>query len=228
MSIKSSFIQLKLFQKIELYIIVIIAFILLNYLLEQYLDKNKTIPKVTNQIATTNYALLKQKIIKKDKNQIIKEINNISTKFNIAILHSNYSKSNIKLKLKGKHSKVINFLDYLCSHFNIENFNIIKQDSIILSEVNIKIKYYFNPNLEYNLRKDIINPFVNYTRTSRRTEENLKLNAIVANNIMINNKCYRLFDIVNRYKIIEINKNSVKLKHLKSKKDIILKVYDDK
>lgn len=226
MSIKNNFENLKFFQKVELYIIVIIFFIIGMFIYDNYIHEKNMTSKPNNNFSENKIKLLKSKMIKKEKNQIIKELDEIAIKYGIDILNSTYNRSTIDFVFNAKLKDSINFLGYINIHFELISFDISQKNKIISTRVKLEIKRYFNPNLEYKSFDSIVNPF-KYNKAKLK-EKNLNLNAIIGNNVLINSKIYTLFDIVNNHKIIEIKQNNISIKNIKTGQISTLKVYNDK
>ncbi len=227
MSIKKSFENISLIQKIEIYILTIIFFVSLNFIYDEYFQ-NKTVITNNSTINTQNMNILKSKITKKDKNQIIKELDNIANNFKITITSSSYSKENISLKFSGGFTNLVNFLNYLSIHFNIEDFELSLNEKDFISTVKLNTKYYYNSNLTYKPNLNIVNPFINIEHNISKSNINFKLTAIVSDNVCINEQWCTQNSIINNHKVVSIEKNMVELENIQTNKRFTLKVYDDK
>ncbi|MEA2050513.1 MAG: hypothetical protein U9O56_07270 [Campylobacterota bacterium] len=228
MNIKTNFEEISFIQKIELYIIIIAIFIVLNYFYTNYIHTIKTPLKNTN-VSKINQKLIDSKLIKKSKIILIKEIDEISEEFNINILKAQYYKNYFNLKLDGNFIDIINFYNHLSVHFNIKYFNINIENKKIVANIKFDIKYYFNPKYIYNKLNNIPNPFV-YKTKNKSLKKDIKIivNAIVGNNVLINHKWYTQDSTINNYKLNLIDKDFILLEDLKSKKILKVKVFNDK
>ena len=233
MNLKSSFQKLSLLQKVKLYIVVIIFYILIFYIYDKFYNKNKTI-KTTSKISTESIdkiKSLKSKITTKTTNHIVKLIEQRSDKLNCFISDIKIKKNNINLTIEGNIYNIINFLNYLQNHFIIEQFNLEYQKDILSSTISLNTKYFYNPNKIYNKITNLPNPFINIKNETFRKIEKfikpLKVDAIVDSNIFINNKWYKLNDIIDGKRIISIKLNIVKFIDIKTSKVTYIKVYNE-
>ena len=233
MNLKSSFQKLSLLQKVKLYIVVIIFYILIFYIYDKFYNKNKTI-KTTSKISTESIdkiKSLKSKITTKTTNHIVKLIEQRSYKLNCFISDIKIKKNNINLTIEGNIYNIINFLNYLQNHFIIEQFNLEYQKDILSSTISLNTKYFYNPNKIYNKITNLPNPFINIKNETFRKIEKfikpLKVDAIVDSNIFINNKWYKLNDIIDGKRIISIKLNIVKFIDIKTSKVTYIKVYNE-
>ena len=229
MNIKDYYEETTSFQKFELYIIVVIFFLSCNFLYDNYLVSNELKYTKSDTVLQNKILNLKAKIIKKEKTEIIKELDNVSEKFNLLTTSSSFHHEYIHLEFNGEFKDVINYLHYISLHFNIESFELHIDEELIKSSVKLQINHYFNPQTIQKPNKTIINPFINKVRAKKIATKKLtlKLYAIVSNNILINNTWYTKNDIVENHIILDIGKNKVKLKHKQTNREIILSVYEE-
>jgi len=227
--LKNSFTKLKLFQKIELYLLVIMFFGFGYYLLKFIPISQSNITKnpSSNQNIILKINQLKENIIKKPKNSFVELLEIIASKNNISIKSIQLNKNKITLHTIGGYQNSIYFLTYLQNHLQIDSFQLEYKKARLMVDIVIDIKYLFDKNIEYNSIENIPNPFINTKIRSYKNKDNLVVTAIVSNMVMINNKWYKVGDNIKANKIISIGLNSIKIKNSKTNKIAIVKVYHE-
>ncbi|MEA3554443.1 MAG: hypothetical protein U9R39_08600, partial [Campylobacterota bacterium] len=235
MNLKNNFIKLSLFKKIILYLTVVIFNIVLFYIYDAYYNSNKT-----NNINYNNknqYAKdiksIKSKIRKKENTNIIKLIEKKSELLNCFIYNINSKRENINLSVKGNLNNIINFLNFLQNHFYIKQFDLKYEQNILFTTISLNTKYFYNSNKIYSDISNIPNPFVNKIRTTNKKIKNInknhifKVDAIIDSNIFINNRWYKVNDVLDGKRVVSVDLNTVNLIDLKTAKVTILKVYNE-
>jgi hypothetical protein len=239
MNLKINFLKLTLFQKIELYLIVVIFYILIIYFYNEFLVQNKTIIRTSkiNASSVNKAKNLNSNITKKNNTYIFKLVEQKSETLNCFIYDIKFQKKSINISIKGKLINIINFLNYLQNHFIIEQYELIYEKNTLFSTITFDTTYLYNPNKIYNELISIPNPFINISKNNNleivkkdkilKTNSVLKIDAIVDSNIFINNKWYKINDIIDGKKVLSIKLNSVDLVDIKTSKKINLKVYNE-
>jgi hypothetical protein len=211
--------------KILIFLLVPLLFIVIFLLLNQYIipEQNKNI------IQTISQYKLKINNINAYSNKtstlnVIKYTQDMAIKFDIKIIHFNFTKNNSKLELEGKFQNILLFLinleynidiKYLEFYINNKKFNA----NISFSNAIISFK-------KYAKKIEIIpNPFI--TQISHKSAKSLKLLAIFNQEVCINDIWYKKGDKIKGYILKYIFKDSVVLK--KKVKTLTLKIrIDDK
>lgn len=139
--------------------------------------------------------------------KLVKDIESFCLLKKIKINAIDYNKSNLSIKGKASLSKINNLITKI---ENINNFS--KINSLNIEKSKNKNQYVFEINTEF--KKYYIKPKIEIIKkTKPRNRDIFKLKAIIANNVLLNNKWYTLNDFVSKYQVIKIEKNLVLLKY---------------
>jgi len=153
--------------------------------------------------------------------EIIKKIENYSNSEKIKIISIEYKNKNLLIKGKTtllKIKSLIRKLEIINNYSNIILVNIlIKGKSNEYSfEINTEFKKYYIKDKNKTEKKD------KAQLVKKKSKDIFKLNAIVSNYILLNNKWYTLKERVGKYKIIEIKEKSVILDYKGTNLDLKL------
>jgi len=235
MSISSSFAKLKLFQKIEIYILVIMFYGTIYYYLEDIYPIETKVVKTIDE----NKNISKVKVINIKKlniNETIKLLDTKAISLDIIIDRIDINK-NISISFSGKYIDCINMLSYMEQHLKIDNIKLKKVEKNIEVKVDIVKRYFFNKGIIDKNYKDI--PFI-FTKIKEvkikeiKKEEkkekkidSLKLIAIFFDEVNINNIWYKNKDFIKENQQITIlDNNSIMVENIKTKDKKILYVYN--
>lgn len=197
--------------KIELFIFPFLLFFLFFFLYEE--ENSFEAPSLQ---ATIN----KKTQINFKSVDIIKDIEEYMHKEKIKLIKLSNIKNRIDLEASAHNTKQIKLLNF------IENYNAYsKITSLKIEDKNIKIiisfdkKYIKRTNKKVNEKLKLLEEYVDYAKK-------FKLNAIIADSVLINNKWFKIEDkIDDNFKLIKIRKEGVSLK---SKETIVnLRLYDE-
>jgi hypothetical protein len=195
--------------KLELYILPL----LLIYLIVFFYSDFTTSP---HNIKTYDFNKLENKKYSGLFLELSKEIEGFCNRRKIKLLSIKNSQKSFFIKGETNIKKIyslINKLEYLNSYTNLVKLNINKKSSNIYNfELHIKMDQFYVKNRRNHLLKKI-DKFTN----------KLNLKAIVSSYVFINKKWLVQDEIINGYKIINIQKNFVELS--KNTKKIKLWVY---
>ena len=235
MNLKKYFINLPLFQKIEIYLIVVMLYGALYYLMDDnYLFQNNQEELISKNLQDNKHRkILKSKIIKKENNFLVKLIEQKSGDFECFIEEIKIKTNSIDINISGKYISVIEFLNFLQNHFLINSFNINFDKNIFIVVVSLDTKYFYNPNKIYNNIVNIPNPFIKINKHINKITKksnpiiNIKIDAIVDSNVFIKDNWYKLNDIYNNKKIVSIGLNSVEFIDMKTLKKEIKRVHNE-
>jgi len=153
--------------------------------------------------------------------EIIKKIENYSNSEKIKIISIEYKNKNLLIKGKTtllKIKSLIRKLEIINNYSNIILVNIlIKGKSNEYSfEINTEFKKYYIKDKNKTEKKD------KAQLVKKKSKDIFKLNAIVSNYILLNNKWYTLKERVGKYEIIEIKEKSVILDYKGTNLDLKL------
>ncbi len=232
MSIRDNFKKLKLFQKIELYLIVLMFYGAVFYFLDDMEFKTSNIVQTKDEnIYNKQYKSLKTKISKKDNNLLIKILEEESNLLNIFIIKSKTTKAGITMVYSGKFTDSINYLNYIKNHFNIKSFDFKYEKHKLTTTMEISTQYFYNQNMIYYKLANIANPFTNNKQISplvaNKENKELNINEIISSHISINGKWYKKGSIIKNKKIVSVNSNSVELIDINKNNKYIIKVFND-
>lgn len=197
--------------KIELFIFPFLLFFLFFFLYEEENSFEAPSLKATfNKKTQINFKSV----------DIIKDIEEYMHKEKIKLIKLSNIKNRIDLEASAHSTKQIKLLNF------IENYNAYsKITSLKIEDKNIKIiisfdkKYIKRTNKKVNEKLKLLEEYVDYAKK-------FKLNAIIADSVLINNKWFKIEDkIDDNFKLIKIRKEGVSLK---SKETIVnLRLYDE-
>lgn len=220
--------QLAFFQKLELYLIILIVYFGIYYYFENSMsfDKqmrfdqssNKLISKKIQQISSNKaLELVQQKLI---ESHIQEDSLTIQGK-------------NLLLEFQSSYNKSFRFLQFLENHFSIEYLNIDAQKSFLKIKVILNIKNIFDIQQSKFINGKLGNPF--YFKSTRQNKiekiktdnfivPQIQIDAILDNEILIDGVWYGLNDSIKDNKIIKIEQERVIFKNLLHKKKFIIKM----
>ncbi|MEA3288977.1 MAG: hypothetical protein U9Q04_02250 [Campylobacterota bacterium] len=230
MNFKNYFEKLSLIQKVEIYIISMIFYSLLFIYSDQLFveEKKEILPKLDTSF-NTKLKQLEQKIDKTTQGIVFVKIEQTLQLYNIKTKKIQFDKNNCSLDIEGKLSDIMNFLNYLSIHFNINTIKIHKEQNTIVSSLTLNTKYIYNEKRKIQNINNIPNPFSlkrSYTNYKNRT--NFKINAILDNEVYINQNWYKTNDKIEGYVIKNISPNGISLENIKNKKLLYLEVHSTK
>lgn len=230
MNFKNYFESLKLVQKIELYLIVLIlqGFIFLYF--EDiksffYKDIQNSKVEVVQDKNNTN-RVKNDRIDKISDNELLQFIFKSSDRYNLFVNEYEIYKNHIEVKLDGPFEPLIKILLYFQEHLNITSFELQENqenNNDIILDLVIKKDYFYNSYKSSEIVQNkiealqIISPFQNKSQnedTLKKQEsgvklEELKLSAIIKDEVLIDGKWYKQGDSINQNKILKIDKNTI-------------------
>jgi len=229
--LKNSFEKLSLIEKIELYCIIIIFFVILFTFSKNILPKIETKSKIS-QIKQYHLTNLENKIALKSDKAIIDYIEKVIEKNNLFSPSISQENNSIFLSIEGSFEEIMNTLNILQKHFILENFTIFKSDNNqtkVKSTVLLVNKYFLNQNLKSKKLQNLVKPFKNskQNNSKKKKTKEIQLDAIVGNDIFIDSKWYKKGDSIQNYTIIQIKSNFIKILNTKTKKAKIIRLHND-
>lgn len=158
--------------------------------------------------------------------EIIKKIENYSNLEKIKIISIDYKNKNLLIKGKTtllKIKSLIRKLEIINNYSNIILVNILTKgkNNEYSFEINTEFKKYYIKDKNKTENKTENKDKVQVVK--KKSKDIFKLNAIVSNYILLNDKWYKLKERVGKYKIIEIKEKSVVLDY--KGKNLNLKLY---
>jgi len=137
-------------------------------------------------------------------------INKNIQKYQIFLREIKITQNTIDIKVDGSFNNVINFLSNVSQNFTINQFEISKKDDSIHLTLRLSKKFSMSKT-EYKELEKIANPFVSREVSQASILSNLKIDAIIGLEILVNNNWYKKDDMINEFKIIEVRKTTVLL-----------------
>ncbi len=219
-SIENKFNNLSKKTILELFLILIILFVLLIV----FIKDNKK--KIDIDFEVVEY--------REDIHAVYNKIKAIE---DLKILSSNVYKKSINISTKSTMQHlvfIINSIENINDYIKISDINISKEENLYKMNFIVKLSIYKERNKKYLVEyKKPIHTIVledniqkintsNILEQNNQKEESFKLNAIVFNSIILNGKYLKLDEKINDYKIIEIRHKSVKLSNNQNTMEIFL------
>ena len=218
MGFRNYFYNLSFFQKVELYLIVVLLYGVVWYKKDDIFQ-----PKYT-QIKTIHHQYSKPSNIK-----LVNLVEKYNKQFQVNIYNITFRNNQLTITFKAKFIDTINLINLYQKYFIIDYLILKSKDNSIETELTIDISQIYNPNQSYQ-NISIPNPFIEYKVRKKKVKhfKPIKILAIVDNSILVENRWYKKGDIVyGVYKIINIKLNTVILRNIVTKQQIIKKVYDE-
>ena len=191
--IEDSFNSFNLRMKIELFILPLLILGGLAFLITKPTMK-KSYNK-TDMFSKIQTLQMNEKIV-----NVIKNIENYANENSIKIKSMSSSKKNIKIELYANKKEQIRFIKFLEDYNSFSKIKtlFIKQKDLSL-ELSFK-KIYLKEQIDLENR---------IAKLEEKNDINLKLQAIVGEKVLINDKWLEINSIFNEYELIKINTNSV-------------------
>ncbi|XPV69360.1 MAG: hypothetical protein ACNI25_02005 [Halarcobacter sp.] len=208
-SIESKFEKLSTFIKIELFISPCILVLIFYYFQEpkKLISKNFINSGVEVNKLHMNINML----------EVLNDIEKFAIKNNIKLLNISNTQDRVKVSIKTKSFyDFIIFLNFL-EHYNSFSKIISIEDNSILKEIEIGFDRFY-------VKKD--SDFIKQIDKKTTLNKKFNLKAIVNKKLFIDNRWLKIGDTLGKYKIVEIDKNSI---YLKSEKSVLkLEVFNGK
>ena len=236
--LKNNFDKLLFRQKIQLYFLIPIFFVIIFIVLQEqfFIDAKKMLP----QKQQFSIQSLSDKIVVKNNKEIIDYIETELAKYKIFVQSITTSNQTISLSIKSSFDSMIQFLYTLEQHLVIEEFFLEKLDA---NTTNIKSRivflnhYFANPNQRDVVLNDIKNPYEIESRIPIQKEQNkvkeklqvksIQIDAIMLNEVFIEGDWYTIGDIVQDNKIVKIEPTLIKLLNQTTKNIKVIRLESD-
>jgi len=229
LNIKSKFQALKTFQKIEIYIIVLILYSFIVVFSSDIVTfiKPHSLSNITHTtLKTKQYA---NTYIRMDDISLMNYIDTLSREKNTTILESKILKKSMYVKTEANHSEIMEFLTTIENHFVINNFELIEENEQTILNIMIDTNYFYKSPMTTKRVKNP-NPFFQNKIKKQKVnnvDTKLKITAIISNEVLIDAIWYKEGDSVRNFKILLIFKDKVQFKNLITKQIVTEKVSYD-
>lgn len=192
--------------KIELYIFPLILLYLIFLIFQ---STKEEIPKIETKV-NVNESLNQE--FKDSFLNLFSDIETFALKNQIKILTINNNKKIITIKSKAK---LINVEKFIKKIENMNNFTNIKLLTMIkddLENYKVEMQIDLSKFLIKKIEQEVDIPLENEKLLNNKENSNFKINGIILNYAFINDTWLTINDVINEYKIVEIEKDFVVLK----------------
>jgi len=235
--LKNKFIKLSFKEKIELYSIVLIFFIILFVIIQKIVIVQDT--NIPNKQKLYVKNLVDKIVVKKDK-EIIDYIETKIAKYDVFVQSMTSSSHTVCLTINSSFDTAIKLLQQLNQHLLIEEFSLNKLNSrnnLIQTKIIIVSNYFLNQNQKGKKIISVKDPFRSKAITPSISLENkpiqkvpqdtIQIDAIVANEALIEGDWYKKGDIFHKRFIVKIEPTVVKFVDKRSHKTITIGLESD-
>ena len=222
MNIESKFENLELREKIFLYLIVLIVSVLIYIFYDRYLHSFSPSPIENRSPLPLSVNSNNIKIVEKSDVEILEYLNKNTRIKNLTITDINILKRDISLKLIGGFENQIEFLSLVESNFEIKSFDMSYNKNIELSLI-IGKQYFKDKGDKKSLPPKLSNPF--YLKNVVVIPHDIRVDAIIKDEVLVDNIWYKKNDIIKRYKLLNIFPNYIVLLDIQTQEKIIKDIY---
>lgn len=216
--IKKAFENLSLVQKIQLYLLLPMFFWLLLFSIETLLvSPNKGV----NFQQKNRVTIDKNKIEKSISAKVINFLEEKIELYSLSLKTINIKTKNISLEVTGGLENSLSFVQKIQIHLKIVSYKLIKNEKDIHLTLHLNSEYFFNKEL-------IDKEFVVASKRSKKHFINLKIDAIVNGEVLLDNLWYKEGEIYkNKYQIIQITQQYIKIKHISTQDSFKVNLSDE-
>lgn len=240
MRFKNYFQKLSLFQKLELYILVLLFYSVIFYFYDEiaFQMKDQDTQNSTILDYQKKYNSLHLKMAEINDNEILTFIEKEASKNNL-LLHSLLINSdNIAIKCSGDFTSIVTLLQSCQTHLLIKNFQLSSVKNKIYCDFQVGKNYFYNTNLPLSEIKKPHNPFFQVEITKEIKEQNITKEpsqnsikiiplAIVSNEVLLLGKWYKVGEVIGNEKIVAIDTTTIQMKNIKTKHKYTVKVKNE-
>lgn len=227
MNFKKYFESLRVLQKIEVYLIVVIFYSLL------FIYHKEIINLVTLQKSSTTQDLQRvQKRASKSSDTKISSITNLelvnymtkqSKNSNIIIEEYKVYTNYLELKVNGSFNFLLDYLLEMQNHFYIISFEILENNDLLSATIVVKRNYFYEGlKSQKNLKSQKIENIFQVQKSVKFIpKEKIKIMAIINDEVLVDGIWYKKDDLIEGHRIEEINKKSIVLFDIQKKLKIV-------
>lgn len=232
MFFKEKFESLSFFQKVEIVLIIIISYGGILYYLDNFFYLENKKDKEVQTIQTIN---ISQKIQPIYQDKALKYLQNKLVDLKIENSSLVVQDQQLALEITTTYKKAFTLLSILENHIQIESFSIVSKKKLLNLQLLLDTKYMFNINETNRYYIKQSNPF--YYQKENIEKEDLKLkakfqaptfqiNAILGDEVLIDQQWYQLEESIQNNKIIKIEKDRVLFKNSTNQKTFYIKYHN--
>lgn len=220
--------QLALFQKVELFLIILIVYFGIYYYFENYInfDKQMIFDQSSNKI-------ISKKIQQISSNKVLELVQKKLIELHIQEDALTIQGKNILLEFRTSYNKSFKLLQFLENHFKVVDLNINAKESFLKIKVIVDIQNTFDIQQTNSINDKLQDPFyyqnikqkkIETTKTDNFIIPQIKIDAILGNEVLVSGVWYQLHDSIEENKIIKIEKERVLFKNSPTKKEFTIKM----
>lgn len=224
MNFKKYFNSLRIVQKIEVYLIILIfygfIFIYHQDIIEFFI--NQEVQETTqSDIITKSSKLKNTKVSFITDLELVTYMTKQSKNRDIVIGEYRLYKNHVELKIDGDFNSLVNLLLEIQNYFHIISFEITENNDGLTLTIVVKKNYFYNDDTPIITKQRVENLFESEKNTPVVLRDEIKIMAIVAKEVLIEGIWYKQNDVIDRYRVVNINKESIELFDIQKKQKIL-------
>ena len=224
MNFKKYFNSLRIVQKIEVYLIILIFY---GFIFIYHQDIigffiNQEVQETTqSDIITKSSKLKNTKVSFITDLELVNYMTKQSKNRDIVIDEYRLYKNHVELKIDGYFNSLVNLLLEIQNHFHIISFEITENNDGLTLTIVVKKNYFYNDDTPIIIKQRVENLFESEKNTPVVLRDEIKIMAIVANEVLIEGIWYKQNDVIDGYRVVNINKESIELFDIQKKQKIL-------
>ena len=224
MNFKKYFNSLRIVQKIEVYLIILIFY---GFIFIYHQDIigffiNQEVQETTqSDIITKSSKLKNTKVSFITDLELVNYMTKQSKNRDIVIDEYRLYKNHVELKIDGDFNSLVNLLLEIQNHFHIISFEITENNDGLTLTIVVKKNYFYNDDTPIIIKQRVENLFESEKNTPVVLRDEIKIMAIVANEVLIEGIWYKQNDVIDGYRVVNINKESIELFDIQKKQKIL-------
>jgi len=224
LNFKKYFNSLRIVQKIEVYLIILIFY---GFIFIYHQDIigffiNQEVQETTqSDIITKSSKLKNTKVSFITDLELVNYMTKQSKNRDIVIDEYRLYKNHVELKIDGDFNSLVNLLLEIQNHFHIISFEITENNDGLTLTIVVKKNYFYNDDTPIITKQRVENLFESEKNTPVVLRDEIKIMAIVANEVLIEGIWYKQNDVIDGYRVVNINKESIELFDIQKKQKIL-------
>jgi len=224
LNFKKYFNSLRIVQKIEVYLIILIFY---GFIFIYHQDIigffiNQEVQETTqSDIITKSSKLKNTKVSFITDLELVNYMTKQSKNRDIVIDEYRLYKNHVELKIDGYFNSLVNLLLEIQNHFHIISFEITENNDGLTLTIVVKKNYFYNDDTPIIIKQRVENLFESEKNTPVVLRDEIKIMAIVANEVLIQGIWYKQNDVIDGYRVVNINKESIELFDIQKKQKIL-------
>ncbi len=219
MNIKNEFEKLSQRKIIQLYLIVLMTYVLL-YIFHKDLSSLFYPVKAQNSLIV-NTPIENHKIKRLTDLELLTYFNDTSKEKKISITEIKILKNAIQIESIGVFKNIIAFLNKTSRNFKIKRFEMNTLNNKIHLSIGLERDSFHISQLSRLFEEKLLNPFVINSANNKRRSSTIIISAIMDSEVLIDNTWYKQGDRLKQYLVLSIKKDKVVFVDTKTNKKII-------